>query len=136
MKIFKFPVAKIVDQDIINTTKNRGLERSPNSRSPQLAQMKKTGSLDLSYCFSKKKKELQKIYRVNSCQKKSRNKSSSSLKSTNENKNSMKPNYQRISNQSKELMHGEKKIFLNTEKKGKYLFSDLRSSMELILQKL
>jgi len=67
MKIFKFPVAKIVDQDIINTTKNRGLERSPNSRSPQLAQMKKTGSLDLSYCFSKKKKELQKIYRVNSC---------------------------------------------------------------------
>lgn len=56
MKIFKFPAARIVDQDTINTAKNCGFDRQPLNKSPKLAHFKKTGSLDLSYCFSKKKK--------------------------------------------------------------------------------
>lgn len=59
MKIFKFPAGRIVDQDGINTAKNRHVDKSPTSKSPKGSQQfKKSGSLDLTYYHTRKFKEL------------------------------------------------------------------------------
>ena len=136
MKIFKFPVARIVDQDGINTAKNRHVDKSPTSKSPKNSQQfKKSGSLDLTYYHTRKFKQLEKVYRAFSSDKKHRNKSTSSSKSTSDLKNNSKFFQNRMQPPKKDLMYPEKKIFLKTEKKARGYFNDLKSCIQLLVDR-
>lgn len=56
MKVFKFPGNLTIEQDAIKTAKFHKYEKDLFHRSPKQSQLKKTGSLDLSYYYSNKNK--------------------------------------------------------------------------------
>lgn len=89
MKIFKFPSSKskVLEHDpnnYLTLTKDRHCEKPYINKSPT-SHFKKSGSLDITSLYSstlEKNKLLERVYRAMSSDKKNRNRSNTSSKST------------------------------------------------------